>query len=96
MTALATCYLILVAVLSLWAFLAYGFDKRRARNGGRRISEKSLQLLALLGGWPGALAGQQVFRHKTRKIRFQITFWAVVVLHLGLVGGVVYLLMARG
>jgi len=95
MITVAAYYLILVTVMSLWAFLAYGIDKRRARNGGRRISEKSLQLIALLGGWPGALTAQRMFRHKTRKASFQVVFWAVVTLHVGLVGCVVYLLWRR-
>lgn len=86
----ATVYLIVVAVTSLWAFVAYGVDKRRARIGSRRVSEKSLHLLALAGGWPGALAAQQVFRHKTQKLGFRVVFWALVLLHLGLVGSAAY------
>jgi uncharacterized membrane protein YsdA (DUF1294 family) len=87
---IVSAYLIVVAVASLWTFGAYGIDKRRAQTGNRRIPEKTLQLLALAGGWPGALLGQQVFRHKTQKLSFQIVFWTVVVLHVGLVGGVAY------
>ncbi|WP_147463771.1 DUF1294 domain-containing protein, partial [Pseudomonas amygdali] len=34
-----------------------------------------------LGGWPGALLAQQVFRHKTRKVSFQIVFWLIVLAH---------------
>ena len=85
-------YLIVVCIASLWTFLAYGIDKRRARVGSRRVPEKSLHLLAFVGGWPGALAGQQVFRHKTQKLGFRIVFWGIVALHLGLVGSVVYLM----
>jgi uncharacterized membrane protein YsdA (DUF1294 family) len=36
----------------------------------------------LLGGWPGALVAQQVFRHKTRKLSYQSAFWLIVTLHL--------------
>jgi uncharacterized membrane protein YsdA (DUF1294 family) len=42
-----------------------------ARRGDRRISEKSLLLLALLGPF-GALAGMRWFRHKTRKMKFKL------------------------
>jgi uncharacterized membrane protein YsdA (DUF1294 family) len=52
---------------SVVSFLQYGVDKSRAGTLKRRISEKALLLTALLGGWPGALAGSRVFRHKTRK-----------------------------
>jgi len=34
-----------------------------------------------LGGWPGALLAQQLFRHKTRKLSYQLLFWAIVLLH---------------
>jgi uncharacterized membrane protein YsdA (DUF1294 family) len=38
-------------------------------------------MLALVGGWPGALVAQRVLRHKSRKKPFQVTFWVVVVLN---------------
>ena len=88
----AAAYLIVVAVMSLVCFIAYGLDKRQAANGGRRVSERTLHLMAFLGGWPGALIGQRQFRHKTQKVPFRIVFWIVVVLHVGIVCAVVYAL----
>jgi uncharacterized membrane protein YsdA (DUF1294 family) len=85
-------YLSVVAVMSLVCFTAYGLDKQRAVNGSRRVSERTLHLLAFLGGWPGALLGQRHFRHKTQKVTFRIVFWMVVVLHVGIVGTVAYAL----
>ena len=85
-------YLGLVAVTSVASFAAYGLDKRRAAAGGRRVPERTLHLLALLGGWPGAILAQRQFRHKTRKVPFLIAFWAVVVLHVAVVGAVAYTL----
>ncbi|MBI5689026.1 MAG: DUF1294 domain-containing protein [Verrucomicrobia bacterium] len=67
--------------LSLFTFLAYRSDKRRAERGEWRIPESTLHLAALLGGWPGALVAQRVFRHKTAKWSFQGVFWAMVLLH---------------
>ncbi len=64
----AVAYLIVVVLMSIACFIAYGMDKRRARNGGRRVSEHTLQLMAFLGGWPGALIGQRFFRHKTQSV----------------------------
>jgi uncharacterized membrane protein YsdA (DUF1294 family) len=92
MTNVVTVYLIVVVVMSVVCFIAYGLDKRQAANNGRRVSERSLHLMAFLGGWPGALIGQQHFRHKTQKVKFRVVFWMVVVLHVGIVGAVAYAL----
>lgn len=62
-------YLVCVNVL---AFALFGVDKARARRGEWRIPEKTLMLVAALGGSLGALAGMQAFRHKTRKPLFRI------------------------
>ncbi|WP_344764769.1 cold shock and DUF1294 domain-containing protein [Actimicrobium antarcticum] len=59
-------------------FVVYALDKWYSRNGGRRISERTLHLLALSGGWPGALIAQQIFRHKTVKEEFRQVFWITV------------------
>src|SRR6202020_718319 len=83
-------YLIVVAVMSLVSFIAYGLDKQRAVNGTRRVSERTLHLMAFLGGWPGALIGQRQFHHKTYKVPFRIVFWLVVAAHVGIVGVVGY------
>ncbi|KPA95413.1 MULTISPECIES: DUF1294 domain-containing protein [Pseudomonas] len=66
---------------SLLAFVLYWNDKRKARNDAWRIPEKVLHGVELLGGWPGALIAQQAFRHKTRKLSFQVVFWLIVLLH---------------
>jgi uncharacterized membrane protein YsdA (DUF1294 family) len=83
-------YLGIVLVMSLACFIAYGWDKRSASNGNRRVPEQTLHILALLGGWPGALLGQRLFRHKTKKLSFLIVFWCVVLLHVAIVGTVAY------
>jgi uncharacterized membrane protein YsdA (DUF1294 family) len=79
-------YLGIVLVMSLACFVAYGWDKRSAANGSRRVPEQTLHILALLGGWPGGLLGQRHFRHKTKKLSFLIVFWCIVVLHVAIVG----------
>jgi uncharacterized membrane protein YsdA (DUF1294 family) len=89
----AAGYLIVMGVMSVICFIAYGFDKRQASNGGRRVSERTLHLMAFLGGWPGALMGQRQFRHKTQKVTFRIVFWIVVIIHFGIVGAVAYVLV---
>ncbi|MCX6651344.1 MAG: DUF1294 domain-containing protein [Methanomassiliicoccales archaeon] len=56
-------------LVNLLAMVLYGFDKHRARIGGRRISEKKMLTMALFGPF-GALAGMRWFHHKTRKTLF--------------------------
>lgn len=70
-------------LVSLFSFCQYWLDKQHAQKGRWRTPENSLHIAELLGGWPGALVAQQVFRHKTRKASFQLVFWAIVTLHQG-------------
>jgi uncharacterized membrane protein YsdA (DUF1294 family) len=78
---------------SLIAFVAYALDKAAARAGRWRTQESTLHLLALIGGWPGALLAQRQFRHKTAKTSFLVIFWATVLLNCGALG---WLLTANG
>ena len=87
-----SAYVCLAVVMSCVCFFAYGLDKRRAAKGDRRVPERTLHILALLGGWPGALMGQRLFRHKTNKISFLVVFWVTVVVHWAAVGCAAYLL----
>lgn len=71
--------MILAALLpvNLVAFTLFAMDKRRARMGLRRFSERTLLLWALIGGTPGAFLGRHVFRHKTRKQPFSTLLWLI-------------------
>lgn len=73
--------LVVYPVMSLLSVLLYWRDKSQARSQARRTPEKLLHGVELFGGWPGALLAQQVFRHKTRKVPYQVKFWAIVVVH---------------
>ncbi|MBC7763276.1 MAG: cold shock and DUF1294 domain-containing protein [Candidatus Saccharibacteria bacterium] len=68
-------------VTSILSFIVYAVDKKAATSGGWRISESSLLALGIIGGWPGAIIGQQAFRHKTRKAGFRSAFWGTVILN---------------
>jgi uncharacterized membrane protein YsdA (DUF1294 family) len=61
-------------------FLAYAYDKHAARKHRPRVRERTLHIMALIGGSPGALIAQQLLRHKTTKRSFQLTYWGIVVL----------------
>ncbi|WIO73984.1 DUF1294 domain-containing protein [Porticoccaceae bacterium LTM1] len=84
---------LLFVLVSGVAFFAYRKDKRAAQDGLWRIPENNLHLLGLGFGWPGALLAQQRFRHKTKKLSFQIVFWLTVVVNLS---AIVWLHTDRG
>ncbi|MCG6155996.1 DUF1294 domain-containing protein [Rubinisphaera margarita] len=73
-----------VLIASGLAFLAQGLDKLQARGFRRRIPEIWLHLLELIGGWPGANFGQQLFRHKTFKPAYRRMFVGAIIIHITL------------
>ena len=88
---IAVVYLAATAIVSVVTFGAYGIDKRRAVKAQRRIPERTLHLLALACGWPGAWIGQRVFRHKTQKTGFRVVFFLGVGAHAALLAVLLYL-----
>lgn len=69
-------YLIAINIIG---FLAMGIDKYKARKGAWRISEKTLFMIAVLGGGIGSIAGMYTFRHKTKKNIFTIGMPAILI-----------------
>ena len=83
---MSKAYIALTAAMSLLCFALYGIDKWRATRHLWRISERTLHVAALLGGWPGAWIGQQFFRHKTQKLGFRATLALITLCHFALIG----------
>lgn len=77
-------------IASLVAFGAYAWDKASAQVGRWRTTESTLLLIGLLGGWPGAAFAQQAFRHKSRKVSFQFSFWLTVIVNCVGLGLLIY------
>lgn len=69
-------------------FILMGLDKSLAVKKKRRISEKTLLTISLFGGSLGGIIGMLVFRHKTKKNKFIITFmfslvvWIYILLYI--------------
>ncbi len=78
-----TYYLLIMNFLT---WVIYGLDKGRAKSGKWRIPERTLLILAAIGGSVGALIGMLMFRHKTRKAKFVILVPVLLVIHCVLVG----------
>ncbi|GJM21067.1 MAG: cyanate transport [Planctomycetota bacterium] len=71
-----------VTNLSVVTLLVFGLDKLLARLQSRRISERALLGLSLLGGSPGALLAMPLFRHKTVKGSFRRAFFGILAIQL--------------
>jgi uncharacterized membrane protein YsdA (DUF1294 family) len=72
---------LLYAGASALCLVLYAVDKLAARAGRERIPESVLLSLGTVGGWPGAVVAQQVWRHKTVKPSFRVRFWLSVVVN---------------
>ncbi|KAB1086141.1 DUF1294 domain-containing protein [Neorhizobium galegae] len=72
---------VLYLLLNVIAFCVYWWDKQAAIEGTWRISERTLLGVAFIGGSLGALAAQQMLRHKTRKEPFRTLLMIIIILH---------------
>ena len=82
--ALLGCYLL---VMNLVTFFVFGLDKWKAKykethEKTRRVPEKTLFLLAALGGSVGALLGMRVWHHKTLHKSFRFGIPAILILQI--------------
>jgi uncharacterized membrane protein YsdA (DUF1294 family) len=70
-----------LALITGLTFVMYRSDKQKAEAGAWRIPESSLHLLELAGGWAAAFWAQRLYRHKVRKVSYQVTFWMIGGIH---------------
>lgn len=63
----------LVGIFVMWS------DKRKAKKGAWRIKERTLFLVALLGGALGTTLGMHWFRHKTQHWYFKYGFPLILI-----------------
>jgi uncharacterized membrane protein YsdA (DUF1294 family) len=57
-------------IMSIIGFVTMGIDKRKAIRRGWRIPERTLLLIAFIGGGLGSFLGMHLFRHKTKHMKF--------------------------
>ena len=69
--------LIVFAFFNLVSFAMFVSDKRKAKKGKYRTSENALLLISFFGPF-GAVAGMNLARHKTRKVKFQLVYLFVL------------------
>ncbi len=71
--------LIYIVVMNIIGFAIMGIDKSKAKRGEWRIPEKTLFLIAILGGSIGSILGMKQFRHKTKHRTFTIGMPAILI-----------------
>ena len=78
-TQIIIIYLIIINVIT---FFYFGLDKTRSELSKRRIPERMLWFLSLIGGSIGALVGMEFFHHKTQKVSFQAGIAVILALQI--------------
>ncbi len=73
---------IYIAAISLISVIACYCDKKAAKRKKRRISEKTLLTLSLLGGAVAMYAMMRIIRHKTRHNKFMIGLPLIILLQI--------------
>ena len=77
-------FAIYLVAVNLFAYILYGIDKHKSKKTEWRISERTLILIALIGGSIGALLAMRVFLHKTKHKRFTLGVPFIMVLQIAL------------
>nr|WP_326184304.1 DUF1294 domain-containing protein [uncultured Oscillibacter sp.] len=81
-----------LVLINLVTFLVFGLDKLKAKRKAshaatRRVPERTLFLLAALGGSVGALLGMRVWRHKTLHRSFRVGIPLILLLQIVIPAG---------
>lgn len=86
-------FLAVMVLPQIIPFIVYGVDKLLAKAGTHRVPEAGLLAVSFLFGGLGSLAGMLIFRHKIKKLSFQLKFWPVWLVRgilLGLAGFILF------
>ncbi|KJU72362.1 membrane protein [Clostridium baratii] len=57
-------------------------DKKKAKRHKWRISENTLILISILGGSIGSIMGMQLFRHKTKHVKFKLGLPIILIMQI--------------
>ncbi|MFD2116737.1 DUF1294 domain-containing protein [Paenibacillus yanchengensis] len=79
-------------IINGYCFWLVKDDKVRAKTKKRRINEKRFFVCSLLGGAPAVFLAMHLYRHKTKHRSFVIGVPALLVLHIGIIYGIVQII----
>jgi len=68
-----------IGIINLLSGFIFAFDKQAAIKGRRRIPERTLHLLELLGGVLANLMLMYSLRHKNRKFSYWVWTWVIMI-----------------
>ena len=71
-----------LAIINALSFLLMLIDKQKAKKNRWRIPENTLLGICLIGGSLGGMIAMNVFRHKTKHLRFSIGIPLMLILHI--------------
>lgn len=74
--------LVYLLLINAAGFLLMLVDKIKAKRNLWRIPESTLMGIAVIGGSIGAIAGMNLFRHKTKHAKFFIGLPVILVLQI--------------
>ena len=83
-------WIIYVIGMNLVTLYLMAHDKSQARKHSRRVPERTLFLLAVLGGSLGAIVAMRIWRHKTKHPSFVIGMPAILIVQAALIYWLVY------
>ena len=78
--------LVYLTAINIIGFVLFGIDKRRAVRHAWRIKESTLFITAIIGGSVGCIIGMQVFRHKTKHMKFIVGMPMILIFQIAAVG----------
>jgi uncharacterized membrane protein YsdA (DUF1294 family) len=84
--------LIYISFINLIGFIIMGIDKQKAKSNQWRIREKTLFIIAIIGGSIGSILGMKYFRHKTKHKTFTYGMPLILIIQVFLLYLIQYLL----
>ncbi|GAB6170463.1 DUF1294 domain-containing protein [Clostridium carnis] len=77
-------FIIYLIFINLFSLLLMYVDKQKAIKHKWRIKESTLMFISILGGSLGSLLGMNLFRHKTKHIKFSLGIPIIILIQVSL------------
>ncbi|MDP4240546.1 MAG: DUF1294 domain-containing protein [Bacteroidota bacterium] len=74
-----TLFLIYLIIINLLSGIVFAFDKQAAIKSHRRIPERTLHILEILGGVFAVFLLMYSIHHKNRKFGYWVWTWVVMI-----------------